>query len=322
MDNKTEKKDEKMWAMLFHLGSNMWGKPGECHHYEQEEEIAYHDSFYCDMDTWRKATEFLPECGINTIVIDIGEGIRFDSHPEMAVKGNLTKAEMKEELERLRGLGLTPLPKFNFSSTHNGWMEPYSNKMGSEEFRRVSLDIIDEMIELFGRPKFFHLGLEEEIVENQKYYPVKIERSWKQKTEDALAMFDACRKKGVRPWMWVDPQSMPGFGGPERFRENIPKDVLISNWYYSEFMEVGENEKANIRLYREIEEWGYEQMPCGSNWICPQSLRQTMKFCKNNLKDEKILGYMTSTWRQTRPENYNCFRSAAHLLGQAKKEVY
>ena len=115
-----------MWAILLHLGSNMWGKPGECHHYVQEQSIIYHDKLYCDMDIWHKVTEFLPQCGINTVLIDVGEAIRLDSHPEMAVEGSLTKSEMKKELDRLRSLGLTPIPKLNFSTTHNGWLGKYN----------------------------------------------------------------------------------------------------------------------------------------------------------------------------------------------------
>ena len=320
MENKDT--TQKMWAVLLHLGSNMWGKPGECHHYVQEQSIAYHDSLYCDMEVWHKVTEFLPQCGINTVLVDVGEAVLLDSHPELAVAGSLTKAEMKKELDRLRSLGLTPIPKFNFSCTHNGWLGKYNRMIGTKEYQQVCADIVDEMIDIFDKPEFFHLGFEEENVEYQKYYPVKIERSWRQKTDDALAMFDVCRKRGVRPWIWVDPQSIQGFGGAERFRENVPKDVLLSNWWYGDIYYAGEGERPGSKLYREIDEWGYEQVPTCSTWTCIHNPKQTLKYCKQYLKDEQVKGFMTASWLMTRPENYHGLLGDTHIFGQAKERIY
>ena len=65
-----ENESRKMWAVLLHLGSNMWGKPGDCNPCPLEEEMAYHETLYCDKDTWKKVTEYLPQHGINTVVID------------------------------------------------------------------------------------------------------------------------------------------------------------------------------------------------------------------------------------------------------------
>jgi hypothetical protein len=318
MENKDT--TQKMWAVLLHLGSNMWGKPGECHHYVQEQSIAYHDSLYCDMGVWHKVTEFLPQCGINTVLVDVGEAVLLDSHPELAVAGSLTKAEMKKELDRLRSLGLTPIPKFNFSCTHNGWLGKYNRMIGTKEYQQVCADIVDEMIDIFDKPEFFHLGFEEENVEYQKYYPVKIERSWRKKTDDALAVFEVCRRKGVRPWIWIDPRTMQGFGGVERFRENVSKDVLLSNWWYEDVYYAGESENAYTKLYRELDEWGYEQVPTCSTWTCFHNPRQTVKYCEKYLNKDLVKGYMTAPWLTTRPEYYNGLLADAHMFGQAKKQ--
>lgn len=312
----------KMWAILLHLGSNMWGKPGECHNYVQEDFIKHHDDFYCDMDIWHKVTEFLPQCGINTVLVDVGEAICLESHPELAVKGGLTKEEAKKELDRLRKLGLTPIPKLNFSSTHNGWLGKYNLMIGTDECRKACEEIVDEIIEIFDRPEFFHLGFEEENVQYQKYYPVKIERSWRQKTDDATALFEVCRKKGVRPWIWVDPQSIEGFGGVERFQANIPKDVLVSNWWYDTIYYAGEEEKKSTKLYRDLDAWGYEQVPTCSTWTCLHNPKQSLKYCKEHLKDENVRGFMTAPWYMTRPETYHGLLGDAYLFGQAKKSIY
>ena len=154
-----QKMEQKMWAVLLHLGSNMWGKLGECHHYVQEETIVYHNNLYCDMDVWHKVTESLPQYGINTVLVDVGEAIRLDSHPEIAVEGSLTKEVMRNELLRLRELGLTPLPKLNFSCTHNGWLGKYNRMIGTEEYQKACAEIVEEIIDIFDKPEFFHLGM-------------------------------------------------------------------------------------------------------------------------------------------------------------------
>ena len=199
-----ENGSKKMWAILLHLGSNMWGKPGDCNPCPLEEEMAYHESLYCDKDTWRKVTEYLPQHGINTVVIDMGEAVKLDSHPELAVPGSFEKQEFIKELERLKSMGLTPIPKFNFSCAHNAWMQEYGNMVGTDVYEKVCEDIIRETIEIFDKPEFFHLGLNDENAEYQKYYPVKIVRSAPEKTQAALRLFRVCLEEGVRPWIWAD----------------------------------------------------------------------------------------------------------------------
>ena len=58
-----------------------------------DEQPVFHDFLYCDKEVWRKVTDFLPSCGINTLLIDMGEGVRLDSHPELAVEGSWSKQE-------------------------------------------------------------------------------------------------------------------------------------------------------------------------------------------------------------------------------------
>ena len=113
---------DKMWAFMLYLGTNKDGKPNEYLNFQWEEEVVYHDTLYSDRETWNKITAFMPTCGINTILIDMGEGVKLDSHPELAVPGSWEKEDFIKELDRLRGLGLTPLPKYNFSCMHNAWI--------------------------------------------------------------------------------------------------------------------------------------------------------------------------------------------------------
>ena len=88
-------------AMLLHLGTNMWEQEGKIIATDPEGSC-FCDTLRFDLSVFHKVTEAMAQNGFNTVVIDIADGILYDSHPEIAVKNALTKAELKKELERLR----------------------------------------------------------------------------------------------------------------------------------------------------------------------------------------------------------------------------
>lgn len=313
--------EKKMWGMLLQLGSNMWNKPEHEHEFDDERRI-YRDFLYCDMKVWRQVTDFLPSCGINTLVIDMGEAVILDSHPELAVKGSLTKAEFKEELNRLRNLGLTVIPKFNFSCCHNAWMKDYAYMVGTEAYYRFCEDVIRETIEIFDTPEFFHLGLEEEDPEAQHNQAIIVCRSPKKKMADAKKLFDVCEGCGVRPWIWVDPKTIEAFGGEEVFCREVSKTVLLSNYYYGFITDIYEKIPDDVKLYQKIGEWGYEQVPTSSTWSAFLNSKDTMRFCKNHVKPESLRGFMTAPWVYTEPNSLYGLLNDAFRFGNAKKAMY
>ena len=61
--------------------------------------------------------------GLNTVVIDLEEALSYPSHPELAVKGTWGVERFRRKLEQLRAKGLEPIPKLNFSTTHDIWLK-------------------------------------------------------------------------------------------------------------------------------------------------------------------------------------------------------
>ena len=156
----------------------MWQKAGNnVGRFKDEEDSCYRDFLACDKKVWREITDFLPECGIDTLVIDMAEGVQLKSHPELAVQGSWTQEEFKAELERLRAMGIRPLPKFNFSCGHNAWMKDWAYRVGAPEYYDFCRDVIEETIELFDTPELFHLGLEEEDPGAQSNAPIAVKYS-------------------------------------------------------------------------------------------------------------------------------------------------
>ena len=116
-------------AMLMHLGWNMWSDipVTSWGPYKGEELscICAADHVRTDFGVWRRVTEQMAADGYNMIVIDLGEAMVYPSHPELAAKGAFDPDAMRRELDRLRALGLEPIPKLNFSTAHDTWLKDY-----------------------------------------------------------------------------------------------------------------------------------------------------------------------------------------------------
>ena len=311
--------DKIMWAMMMKFGSNMWGKKGAIQRFDSE--ANYHETMFMDRKTWREVTDFMPKAGINTLLMDMGEGMKFDSHPELAVPGSWEKSEVKEEVARLREMGINPIPKMNFSGEHNAWLQDWGRMVGTESYYQMTQEIIEEMIEVFGTPEFLHLGLDEEGEGSIPTTPFTTIRNAPQFVEDAEKLFKVCLDKGVRPWIWIHPHSLEhAFGGKEYFCEHVPKDVLVSNWYYYNY---ATSKSGWPQLNGKLAEWGYENVPCCSTWNQVMNTKHTLKWCKDHVEQkDKLRGYLTAPWLHTIPSNKYGLMNAAWILKAAKEKYY
>ena len=124
-------KNEKMWAMLVHLSINVS---------ERHDAESFSDNF--DDTFWDYVVEEAAKSGINTIVLDVNDGVEFGSHPEIAKEGCWTRRKMRKEIARCKELGITLYPKLNFSSTHSHWLGEYRKKTSTTEYYQVCNDLI------------------------------------------------------------------------------------------------------------------------------------------------------------------------------------
>ena len=109
---------DKIKAMLLHLGHNMWCEwlPDDVMpkaeirpRYIPDYEIRNRD------EHWYRVTNYMAVRKLNMVVIDIGEGLVYPSHPKLAIKGSWTPDRLRDEVLRLRGMGIEAIPKLNFS---------------------------------------------------------------------------------------------------------------------------------------------------------------------------------------------------------------
>ena len=305
---ETAKNKALIWGILLHLGHNMWGdRPGTY--------MGAVDHLTFEEDLWDKLTEKASELGLNMVVIDLGEGIQYKSHPEIAIKGAWSVEKLRGDLERLRKLGLEPIPKLNFSSSHDLWLGQYSRMVSTPTYYQVCSDLVKEVVEIFDRPRFFHLGYDEEAYIHQdimdlEYVLIRKGELWK---HDFLFFVDQCEKLNVRPWIWADYA-----WDHKEFLEWAPKSIVMSNWYYKDDFDPKNN--PTIQCYLDIDAAGYDQILTGSDiWEYIENFEKTVKFGRENLSKERVLGYLMAPWRFTESEYQELNMRSLKLIGDAIK---
>jgi len=315
--NEKLKKEGFIWANLLHLGRNMCcdvplasfpNTPPELVSY-----ISQADHLRCDEKVWDDVTRQMAAAGMNMAVINIGEGIQLESHPELAVRGSWTPEKTRGKLAELRAMGIEPIPKLNFSATHDIWLKDYSRMVSTPEYYRVCADVIQEVAEIFDHPRFFHLGYDEETAEHQKNYAFCVVRQGELWWHDFLFFVKTVEDLGIRPWIWADYV----WKHEREFVERMPRSVLMSNWYYGK--RFGNDPGIYEKAYIVLEKAGFDQIPCSSNWSFPESFPMTVDFCTEHVSDEHLKGFIMAPWKATVEPFRDRIEEAIQIVGEVKK---
>ncbi len=342
------------WGALLHLGSNMWDDfevgPDDWAKSEEEEKVRpnpygpsgrrrsqYHCYLRCHDDLWRRSVDHAAKEGLNLVFIDLGEGMAYPSHPELAVPGTWSVEKMQKELARMRALGLEPVPKLNFSTCHDAWLKNYHRMVSSPKYYQVVADVIRDTCEIFGNPRLFHIGYDEEMpiaMFNTFHSVCRQGDLW---WHDLFYTIKQVEKHGARAVMWADAIWV----GREEYVKRMSKGVLQSNWYYrSDFSEKklkwnsefekkgGWGETVNgAAAFMELEKAGFDQLPCTSNWAEDASADAVVKYCKEHIDPSRLKGFFTAPWAMTVPDtpekcNITKVLRGLDLLGAARDRYY
>lgn len=311
---------EPILGCLLHLSMNMWSdRPSD-------RETGFSPELRCDDHTWQTVTTRLAAAGATMVVIDLGDGVQYRSHPEIAVRRAWSVDRLAEELDRLRAIGLEPVPKLNFSTTHDAWLGDHSRQVSTPSYHRVCAELIDEVTTIFGGPRFFHLGMDEENAADQAdfaYVAVRQHELW---WHDFGKLCDAVRAGGARPWIWAD----KAWGHPGEFYAQMPRDVIQTNWYYGTRF-TGEDESGRPRpvalhskylAYLDLDDHGFSQIAGCSNWTTPANVWRTAEFCRDRLDPQRFLGLLLSPWKSTTPENLAHHLEAVAALATARHHLF
>ncbi len=296
-------------AMLLHLGRNLWGESTAADHLRCEDAI------------WRECTELMAAKGFNMILIDLAEGLVYPSHPELAVKGSWSVERMRKELDRLRGMGLEPIPKLNFSTTHDLWLGEYHRMVSTKKYYEVCADVIRDVGEIFDTPRMMHIGFDEEDAPNQHILEYCVMRQGELWWHDFLWFVKETEKRGMRPWIWSDIV----WHHEDEFFSRMPKSVIQSQWFYGPCCDREKSKK--VPLFEKIDKAGFDQIPCGSNHGNETNIGELVRFCRKNLSKEHLKGFLMSSWyalmpddekRKNRTRNIRAIELAAEAFAQVE----
>jgi len=332
--------NEKIKGGLFYLGT----------HFVQSRRGG--TEFRFDEGTWNDIVNCVAENGMNHIFWDIHEGLKYGSHPELALKDSWTRQKMRREIKRLKELGITITPGVNFSSCHDVWLGPYELMMGTPKYYQVCRDIIFELCDLFEDTPYMHLGLDEEDERHSRTDRnfVAAYRQGDMLWHDLQFFMDCVRDCKKTPVMWG---STPIYRY-EEFKANIePEDLVLMHYYYHGVREehwIRTDSREDYNKYYNINgpyvgmgmeilerddpfyihfrknalrsaQDGYDViMACSNYYLHEHNADDVVEMMINDWPEERVKGIITVPWKPTLPEYRDHHIDGINQLSRAFKK--
>ena len=329
---------EKMWGLLVHLSMNMW--------LPKRDELSFDDDF------WAYILDESVKAGINTIILDIGDGIQFVSHPEISLKNAWTRKRVRAEVKRCKDMGIALIPKLNFATPHGHWLGEYSRMVSTSIYYKVCNDLIKEVYELFDKPEYIHLGMDEEDAKHVQNHEYAVYRQNDLYWHDVRFLVDCVADTGAVPFMW----SCPLYGHFDEYAEHFaPDECVLSPWAYNAikkehwtpiesraeyvaYYNEGDYAKLGIKYveedpylvqFREMSpevcKKGYKIVPCASVFNrCDWNHMDLFEYFKEIASDDQIIGFMSAPWVETLPTEQGklFFEETFRFFKEAKEKFY
>lgn len=293
---------------------------------------------------------FIDECvktQINTVFLELVNKVHYGSHPELSRLDSWTRERVKGEVKNLKDKGITLIPALNFSACHHSWLGDYRRMMGLPEYYRVCRELIYEVYDLFDRPKYIHLGMDEEG-DPQFFHRFDLvayrqgELLW----HDLQFLCDCVRDKGAIPWIWGD----LCMEHPKEFKERVkPGSVVLSPWNYrglkpEHYTPIASDpkyvEKYSKEPYKSMNmTWveqdplcvrymnesvpaaqdGYDIVPCASICFgCEYNQSDVVEYFSKNAPAEHLAGFMVAPWRRMTADNIEEIKKNLRLFKEAR----
>ena len=200
--------------------------------------ITHYDPEWCknkskekpfDLDLGLEIVDAMSETGLNLLVIDCADGVRYESHPELARDYTVPMRYLTKIVDRAREKNIEVVPKLNFSQSsryrHNDWFRPYNDLFDNDEYWEIAFELIDELIHICHPQHYFHIGMDEDH-----------DRAHSQYIEAIQTLHNGLKERGLRAIIWND----SSHGGralvhAEKSRvaeKKIAKDIVQVVWDY------------------------------------------------------------------------------------------
>lgn len=332
----------KKWGILVHLGRNMWG------------DLRAQKKLNFDLEVWNKVVDKCVEHGLNTIIMDVGEGVVYPSHPELAIEDSWTSDMIKKEVIRLREKGIELVPKLDFSANHDAWLGEYERMISTPVYYKVCKELIEDVYEMFLHPSFIHIGMDEED-KNHAYAPghsMTILRHDELLVHDINYLIKCVENTGAQCHMWHDPMCSID----EKYASKISDTVIPEIWMYYSYIRENwskvSDEPEYVQYYYKttfVRNHGYEIeyveedpfvqdatklitkcmetkrpfIATSSNFQVNYCDINTIRFIMEHDPDfEAFQGMINAPWCATTKEKEAALLEAVELLGEAKRVAH
>ena len=166
------------------------------------------------LPTGLETVDAMAEAGLNLLVIDCEDGVKYASHPELARPYSVPMSHLRQLVRRAERHGIEVVPKLNFSRSawhhHNEWFRPHERARGmfdTPKYWRTAVEVVDELIENVRPRRFFHVGMDEDH-----------DRAYGQYVEAIVTLRKLLKARGLRTIIWND----SAYDWPETRRTSPP----------------------------------------------------------------------------------------------------
>jgi hypothetical protein len=268
----------------------------------------------------RAIEEELVPRGLNALIVEVDFNFQYESHPELASKSGMNKADAQQLLAVCRRNGIELIPQFQcfghqghrpniFLRTYPELMAPPEPDYADPQHYHVSwnpLDprvneiifpLFDELIEAF-EPRYFHVGMDEVMLfpdETTPHYQGETHAEIFAKATNDYHDY-LVKHKGLTMLMWGDrliDQAEIRYHRMESSDNDtapaidlIPKDIIICDWHY--------NRMPDYPSIGYFQEKGFRVWPC--TWKSPTAALALMESAQRQAQGGRMLGFMCTTW--------------------------
>jgi len=247
------------------------------------------------LETGIRILEAMQKNGLNTIVVDIADGVIYESHPELQRHYSVPIGQLARFAGAAHDHGIDFVPKLNFAKSgrnlHDMWMKPHWSQRnflrGRNEYWRVAGELIDELVSVCSPQHYFHIGMDEDHL-----------RSVNQFVDAIQILTDKISAHNLRPVMWNDTcyenRNVIAQVHADKCRAaepRIPKSVIQVLWDY------------DLVHHGIIERLAREEFDV---WVAPGRDSGMIQQWKDLLSSEggpHGQGLLMSNWRKCNEEN-------------------
>lgn len=183
---------------------------------------------------------------LNTLVVEVDRGMKYDRHPEISAPWALPKDKVRELVEYARSFSIEVIPEVQSLGHQEVLLLPSHPELAEDPSRlsdycpsnplvyRLLFDVMEEVIGVF-RPRFLHIGHDE--VKVVGVCPrCRSKKPFELFAQDVRKIRSFLAERGIVTMMWADMLD-PYYHGKgfetHRASDLIDKDVVLCYWNYS-----------------------------------------------------------------------------------------